>query len=257
MIDDNERTTERQTLTATTFVEIVQALVGDFDVIDVLTGLTARSVELLNAAAAGVLLADNNGGLRVVGASTDQIELLELFQIQNDEGPCLDCLQSGEVVRHNDLNTPSRWPLFSEECTLAGFAGVCAVPMRLSTRTIGCLNMFLDQPGGLSDYEVSLAQALADVATIVIIQDEASRDAAVREGHLFRALESRIAIEQGKGMIAERCGVDMEEAFSLLRQHSRNHNLALTGLAESLVAGTTPIDDITALRRSPRPPRHS
>ena len=126
--------------------------------------------------------------------------------------------------------------------------------MRLHDRTIGCLNMFLDEPRGLSDDEVGLAQALADVATIVIIQDQAIRDAAVREGHLFHALTSRIAIEQAKGMVAERFSVDMDDAFARLRNHSRNNNVSLTSLAESLVAGTTPIDDITAVRPSAPPP---
>lgn len=252
--DDNRRTFERQTLTTSTFVEIVETLIDNFDVIEVLTTLTARSVDLLDAGAAGVLLADSDGNLRVIGASTEQIQLLELFQIQNEEGPSLDCFQSGEVVRHPDLKTPSRWPLFSEECTRAGYAAVCAVPMRLKNRTIGCLNLFLEQPGGLSDSDISLAQALADVATIVIIQDQASRDAAIREGHLHIALTSRIAIEQAKGMIAERCDVDMDGAFSLLRNYSRNRNVALTSVSKSLVAGTIPIDDVASLRRPPQPP---
>lgn len=255
--DDNQRASDRQTLTTSTFVEIVETLTDNFDVIEVLTTLTARSVDLLDAGAAGVLLADNDGSLRVIGASTERIQLLELFQIQNDEGPSLDCFQSGEIVRHTELQTPSRWPLFSAECARAGFTAVCAVPMRLKSRTIGCLNLFLEQPEGLSDTDINLAQALADVATVVIIQDQATRDAAIREGHLFRALTSRIAIEQAKGMIAERCDVDMDDAFSLLRGHSRNRNVALTSLAESLVAGTTPIDDITTLRRRPQPPHQA
>jgi signal transduction protein with GAF and PtsI domain len=232
--------------TATTFVEIVGALVGDFDVIEVLTALTSRAVELLDAAAAGVLLADSDGRLRVIGASTEAIELLELFQIQNDEGPCLDCFQTGEVVLHSNLNQSSPWPRFSTECTEAGFASVCAVPMRLHNRTIGCLNMFLRGDGGLTDADVNLAQAFAHVATVVIIQDEATRTAAIREDQLSHALTSRIAVEQAKGMIAERFDVDMDEAFVRLRNYSQNNNVALTGLAEALVAGTANIDDVTS-----------
>jgi GAF domain-containing protein len=243
-----------QTLTATTFVEIVETLVGDFDVIDVLTLLTSRCVELLDAAAAGILLADGDGHLRVVGASTEQIELLELFQVQNDEGPCLDCYHTGEVVLHSDLDVPSPWPLFAAECTAAGFASVCAVPLRLSTRTLGCLNMFMSEPGGLTQSDVALAQALADVASIAIVQDQATRDAAIREGQLQHALNSRIAIEQAKGMIAERHNVDMDEAFARLRTHARNSNRGLTAVAESLVAGSIAIDTITP-RRPPPPPR--
>lgn len=241
----------RQTLTATTFVEIVDTLVGDFDVIDVLTSLTSRCVELLDAAAAGILLADSGGHLRVVGASNEQTHLLELFQIQNDEGPCLDCYRSGRVVLHSDLDTVSPWPRFSTECTAAGFASVCAVPMRFATHTLGCLNLFMSEPGGLTDTDVALAQALADVASIAIVQDQATSDASIREGHLQHALTSRIAIEQAKGMLAEHNQVDMDEAFSRLRAYARNNNRRLTDVAEALVAGSTDVGEITAAKPPP------
>ncbi len=243
---------ERQVLTATAFVEIVDTLVGDFDVIEVLTVLTSRCVELVGAAAAGILLADSDGHLRVIGASTEQIQLLELFQVQNDEGPCLDCFHTGKVVLHSDLDTTSPWPQFAVECTNAGFGSVCAVPLRLKSHIVGCLNMFISEPGGLSTADVALAQALADVATIAIVQDQATRNAAVREGHLERALTSRIAIEQAKGMIAERGTTNMDEAFSRLRRYARDHNLGLTATAEALISGTIAVDAVGAAR--PRPP---
>jgi transcriptional regulator with GAF, ATPase, and Fis domain len=241
----------RQTLTATTFVEIVDTLVGDFDVIDVLTSLTSRCVQLLDAAAAGILLADSDGHLCVVGASNEQTHLLELFQVQNDEGPCLDCFRTGQVVLHSDLDIPSPWPRFSAECTNAGFASVCAVPLRLATHTLGCLNLFMPEAGGLTDSDVALARALADVASIVIVQDQATRDASIREGHLQHALTSRIAIEQAKGMIAENNQVDMDEAFARLRTYARYNNRRLTDVAEAVVAGTTHVREISA---APRPP---
>ncbi len=234
----------RQTLTATTFVEIVDTLVGDFDVIEVLTLLTSRCVELLDAAAAGILLADGDGHLRVIGASTEQIQLLELFQVQNNEGPCLDCFRTGQVVLHSDLDAVSPWPQFAAECATAGFASVCAVPLRLQAHTLGCLNMFMAEPGGLTTSDVALAQALADVASIAIIQDQATRDSAIREGQLQHALNSRIAIEQAKGMIAENGQIDMDEAFSRLRSYARSHNRGLTELAEALVVGVVKVDAI-------------
>ncbi len=242
---EHTRAEAAQTRTATTFVEIVEALVGDFDVIEVLTLLTSRCVELLDAAAAGILLADSDGRLRVVGASNERIELLELFQIQNDEGPCLECFQSGQVVVHPHLDVEAPWPRFAAECTAAGYASVCAVPLWLRSRTLGCLNLFIADPGGLAAHEIALAQALADVASIAIIQDRATRDAAIREGHLQHALTSRIAIEQGKGMIAERHNVDMDEAFSCLRAYARNNNRRLTEVAEALVAGTIAVEAFT------------
>lgn len=235
------RAATRQTLIATTFVEIVDTLVSDFDVIEVLTLLTARCVQLLDAAAAGILLADGAGQLRVIGASTEQIQLLELFQVQNEQGPCLDCFNTGQIVLHSDLDSPSPWPQFAMECTSAGFASVCAVPLRLKSHTLGCLNMFMSEAGGLTRDDVAIAQALADVASIVIIQDRATRDSAVREAQLQLALSSRIAIEQAKGLIAEHSRIDMNEAFSRLRLYARSNNRGLTEVAEALVSGATAV----------------
>lgn len=255
MVDDAElRALNRQALTATTFVEIVDTLVDDFDVIEVLTLLTSRSVELLQAAAAGILLADSDGQLRVIGASTEQVGLLELFQIQNDEGPCLDCFNAGAVVRSSSLDVVSPWPRFAVESVNAGFLSVCAVPLRLKDLILGCLNLFMSEPVGLSDAEIALAQALADVASIAIVQDQASRQAAIREGHLQHALTSRISIEQAKGMISERGNVDMDEAFTRLRSYARNNNRGLTEVAESLVAGTLSVESVSDRRHLPPPP---
>lgn len=257
--DAEQRAVNRQALTATTFVEIVDTLVEDFDVIEVLTVLTSRCVELLEAAAAGILLVDNDGNLRVIGASTEEVGLLELFQIQNDEGPCVDCFRAGSVVADASLDAASRWPKFAAESVAAGFPSVCAVPLRLKDLVLGCLNLFMAQPVPLSDSEIALAQALADVASIAIVQDMASRDSAIREGNLQHALNSRIVIEQAKGIIAERAGVEMDDAFSRLRAYARNNNRKLTEVAESLVAGTVAVDafgDRRSLggRRRPSPP---
>jgi GAF domain-containing protein len=225
-------------------VQIVDTLVDDFDVIDVLTQLTSRSVDLLQVAAAGILLADAHGQLRVIGASTEQVGLLELFQIQNDEGPCLDSYRTGTVVADASLNADSAWPRFAKESVRSGYPSVCAVPLRLKNLTLGCLNIFLSEPVALSDAEISLAQALADVASIAIVQDQATREAAIREGHLQHALNSRISIEQAKGMISERGGLDMDEAFNRLRTYARSNNRLLTEVAESIIAGTTGIESL-------------
>ena len=255
VVDDAERRAlNRQALTATTFVEIVDTLVDDFDVIEVLTLLTSRSVELLEAAAAGILLADTEGQLRVIGASTEQVGLLELFQIQNDEGPCLDCYNTGTIVRSSSLDVISPWPRFAQESVNAGLPSVCAVPLRLKDLILGCLNLFMSEPIGLSDSEIMLAQALADVASIAIVQDLASRQAAIREGHLQHALTSRISIEQAKGMISERGHVDMDESFNRLRSYARRNNRGLTEVAESVVAGTLSVEAVWNRRRPPPPP---
>ena len=249
-----ERAANRQALTATTFLEIVDTLVDNFDVIEVLTLLTSRSVELLEAAAAGILLADAQGQLRVIGASTEEVELLELFQIQNAEGPCLDCFNTGRVVSYHNLAGENPWPQFGAESIRNGYPAVCAVPLRLRDAILGCLNLFMSEPVRLSDAEIALAQALADVASIAMVQDQATRQAAIREGHLQHALISRVVIEQAKGMIAERTSVDMDEAFQRLRKYARDNNRGLTEVAEAMVAGALAVDDVSERRQTPRSP---
>ena len=235
---------EHQGLAAATFVELIDTLVDDFDVIDMLTVLTSRSVDLLQAAAAGILLADRTGHLRVMAASTEQIAVLELFQVQNEEGPCLDSFRTGEVVIDSDMGPGSIWPRFAAESVAAGYPSVCAVPLRLRNAVLGGLNLFMTERVGLSATDIALAQALADVASIAIIQNQAALDAADREARLQQALNSRVAIEQAKGMLAEHAGVDMDEAFNRLRRFARNHNRRLTEVAESLVAGRVKVVDI-------------
>jgi GAF domain-containing protein len=244
---------ERQALTATTFVEIVDALVDDFDVVDVLTVLAGRSVQLLGAAAAGILLADGAGELRVMAASSEQIGLLELFQVQNRNGPCFDCYTSGTTVANARLDEPSPWPEFALECVAAGFPSVCAVPLRLRSTVLGCLNLFMSSPAPLTPGDVALAQALADVASIAIVQDQAARSGAIREGHLQQALDSRVVIEQAKGMIAEHGKITMDQAFSRLRAHARHGNHRLADLARAVVAGTVSAQDVSG---TPPPGTH-
>jgi len=240
-----QRSLTREALTATAFIELVDTLVTDFDVIEVLTGLTGRCVELLGAAAAGVLLADSAGTLRVIGASSEQINLLELFQVQNDEGPCLDSYTTGIVVINADMTAGSAWPTFAIESITAGFPSVCAIPLRLKNVVLGCLNLFMSEPVGLPATDVALAQSLADVASIAIMQDQAMRDSAIREVQLQHALQSRIAIEQAKGMIAEHGRVDMEGAFQRLRSYARNNNRGLTEVAEDIARGALSVDVLT------------
>ncbi len=236
---------------AAALVRLVNALVGDFDVIDMLTVLASRSVELLGAAATGILLADSDGTLRVIGSSTDQAHLLELLQVQNEEGPCLDSCRTGQVVTHPDLTEDSPWPRFAAVSVAQGYPAVCAVPLRLQDFRLGCLNLFMSEAGALPDSDVELAQALADVASIAIMQDQLARDSAVREAQLQHALDSRIVIEQAKGMIAAHHDVSMDEAFARLRSHARNNNLRVTDVATALIDGSLSLD---VLKTQPPPP---
>jgi GAF domain-containing protein len=235
----------RETLLSQTFVQLADTLVDEFDIIDLLTVLADRCVEILDAGAAGILLADHHGVLHVVAASSEQARLLELFQLQNQEGPCLDCYTSGAPVVNEDLTTTKLWPRFASEALEAGFRSVQALPLRLREHTIGALNVFLGDRFEVNDADLTIAQALADAATIAILHDQAAREAQLVTGQLQAALNSRIVIEQAKGVLAERARIDMDEAFSRLRRFARDHNRPLSAVATDLVQGQLS-DDLTA-----------
>ena len=229
----------RETLLVRTLVELADNLVDDFDVIDVLTVLSDRCVDTLDVAAAGVMLAAPAGDLQVVASSSEAMRVLELFQLQADEGPCVDCFRSGNAIVNLELSsTDGRWPRFTPRALGAGFHSVHSLPMRLRGRTIGALNMFRSDSGALEEADVAAAQGLADVATIAILQHHAAINAQVLNDQLNLALHSRVMIEQAKGMISESGHVDMDVAFQRLRNHARNHNLGLTELARAVAEGT-------------------
>ena len=237
----------REALLADTFVQLADTLVDDFDVIDLLTILSQRCVDLLDASASGILFADAQGRLHVVAASSEQANVLELFQIQNEEGPCMDAFRTGKAVVHNDLTERSPWPRFGPRAIQEGLPSVHAFPMRVRRTVLGTLNLFMNAPVRLSDADVTVAQALAHAATIALLQNRAAQDANRLTAELQGALNSRIAIEQAKGAIAERAGVGMDEAFQRLRSYARNHGRKLTDVAEALVAHTLTAAESKAL----------
>jgi len=229
----------RETLLARTFVELADTLVDDFDVVELLTLLADRCVDVLDVAAAGLMLATPDGDLRVMASSSEAMRVLELFELQAHEGPCLDCHRSGQPVLNQDLATVNgRWPRFAPEALAAGFHSVHALPMRLRGTVIGALNLFQLESGGMRQADIDAAQALADVATIAILSHRAALEAQVVNEQLNRALNSRIVIEQAKGKIAERTGLTMEQSFSALRAYARSHNLRLEAVAHDVIDGT-------------------
>ena len=238
-------------LLSTTFVDLADTLVAEFDVIDFLHMLTDRSVTLLAASAAGVVLAGPRGELRAA-ASSDAAGLIELFQLQNDQGPCLDCFRTGQPVAVMDLIEPvQRWPRFAAAAaSQAGFRAVQAVPMRLRDQVIGALNLFHIAPGSLGPGELGIAQALADVATIGLLQERSARRAEAVAEQLQGALNSRVVIEQAKGKLAERRSINMDQAFVLLRDYARNSNQRLTDVARNFVTSAATAD-------FPPPPRRT
>ncbi|HEY5018502.1 MAG TPA: GAF and ANTAR domain-containing protein [Streptosporangiaceae bacterium] len=228
-------------LLSATFVELTDTLVADFDVIDFLHVLTDRSAVLLDVSAAGLLLADPRGELRVVAASSEAARLLELFQLQGDQGPCLDCYRSGRPVTSPDLAADTRWPRFAAAAAEAGFASVQALPMRLRDQVVGALNLFRAAPGGFDPGNVRVGQALADVATIGLLHERGMRRSDTLNEQLQAALNSRVVIEQAKGKLAERLGIDTDEAFTVLRDVARSRNQRLSDVARAFIDGTQTI----------------
>jgi GAF domain-containing protein len=233
---------------AQAMVELADTLVAGYDLMEFLQTLADRCVELLEVDAAGLLLADSQGVLQLVAASTERARVVELFQIQNDEGPCLDCYRTGKAVIVSDIRADratARWPRFAAAAREMGYAGVHAIPMRLRDQIIGTLNLFRTAPDGLTPAVVVAATALVDVATIGILQERAVRHQEVVAGQLQVALNSRVIIEQAKGILAERLRVSPDEAFVLLRRYARDHNHPLTELSGDVIRGTARIAKVS------------
>ncbi len=225
---------------AETFVDLADTLVDEFDLVEFLYTLVDRCMELLDVSAVGLMLADGRGQLTVMASSSEETRLLELFQLQNDEGPCLEAFRGGAPVHASDIQEAGeRWPTFAPEAIRAGFRAVHALPMRLRTETIGALNLFHAAPGGLNLSDARIGQALVDVATIGLIQVDLGRRRQVLVTQLQTALNTRITIEQAKGILAERHRITPAQAFTSLRDHARGTNQRLTELALAVIAGET------------------
>jgi GAF domain-containing protein len=242
---------QRDARLAERFVALADTLVDDFDVVDLLDQLVRTCVEVLGVATAGLLILDSRGDLHPVAASTESTRILELFQLQNDEGPCLDCVRTGEVVAVPDLREAAgRWPMFSQAAEGATFRSVIALPMRLRNETIGSLNLFgREGMPPLPDNERRIAQALADVATIGILQQRTMERSSLLAEQLQTALDTRIVTEQAKGVLSEHGGVDVDVAFDFMRRYARQHNAKLGEVAQRLVRGGLALTEVLPARR--------
>ncbi|MET9293286.1 GAF and ANTAR domain-containing protein [Streptomyces sp. NPDC003077] len=229
---------EREERLAAAFIELTDTLVDDFDVMEYLHLLADHAVALLDLAATGVILIDPEGRLVDATASNEATRRLELVQIESEEGPCWDCAQSGDATPDTSLDNPgthARWPRFAPLAREQGFTGVAGVPMRLRGQLVGVLNLFHTGPESLQDSTLRLAQALGDAATIGILTQRTVHDQALLADQMHHALESRIVIEQAKGMLAERAHISVDEAFARLRHHARQRQLRLTTLATRVI----------------------
>jgi hypothetical protein len=227
--------TPRETRVLDAVVSIVDSLLDDFDLVDLLTGLTERCAELLDVQAAGFLLADPLRQLRLLAATSEQARELELFQLQSDEGPCMDCYASGQPVSVADIvDATERWPRFVPAARGAGFAAVHAIPMRAAGIVLGALGLFGSSPGELNESDLLVGQTLTHIACVAILQEHAPTPASVMP-QLRSALTGRVIIEQAKGFVREMLDVSVDEAFHLLRTYARAKSQRLTDVASRLM----------------------
>jgi GAF domain-containing protein len=226
----------RETLLAETFVSLADTIVSGFDVVDFLSMLSSRCIDLFGAGDAGLMLADASGRMQVAASSSHEMLHLELFEIQHDEGPCPDAYHTGIRVACGDLREATeRWPNFAPEAVGAGFRAAHALPMRLRDEIIGALNLIHVKPGSLPEEDLNAAQALADVATIGLLHHRAAEESRLLSDQLQYALNSRVVIEQARGVIGHSLDLDMDQSFRALRSYSHEHDERLVNTAHSIV----------------------
>jgi GAF domain-containing protein len=231
---------------ARVFVEVADTLVAEFDLIEFFHLLTSRTAELLDASPVGLLIADQRGRLEFMAASDENVKLLELFQVQEQEGPCLDAFRSGQAVVNADLReATARWPSFAPHAAAAGYLSVHAFPLRLRTEKIGALNVFSNKVGGLLDgTDAQIVQAIADIATIALLQERTIARSELLTEQLQAALNSRVIIEQAKGVLAQARGISVDDAFELIRSYSRKHQRRLGDVAHTVITDLSGIPDL-------------
>lgn len=231
---------------AEVLVDVADTLVDEFDLIEFMQRVTTHTSELVDARACGLMLADHRGRLQLIAASDEQAEMLELFQAQAEEGPCQDCYHEGQPVINTDLqDAHDRWPRFAPKAVAAGYRSVHAFPMRLRGQVIGALNMFGTDTGEMDDADVRVVQALADIATIGLLQERAIARAELVTEQLQAALNSRIVIEQAKGGLAQIHGGSTDEAFNRLRSYCRARGLRLGAVAYAIVTDPDSVPELT------------
>jgi GAF domain-containing protein len=227
--------TSREARLSGAFVAVADTLTDDFDVVDLLHTLVTECTEIVGATAGGLMLADPQGHLQLIASTTESAELVELMQISAGAGPCVDCFMSGKAVSTPDIDgAGSQWPAFRSAALQQGFRGVYATPMRLRGQVIGTVNLFQAEPIGLDERDAAVVQALADVATIGVLQQRITSESQIVAEQLQKALDSRVLIEQAKGALAQALGINVDDAFTALRRYARNHNLKLSSVATAV-----------------------
>ena len=232
----------RETKLNVAFVKLADTLIADYDVVDLLHTLVEECTALVDTEAGGLMIADPSGKLQLVASTSEQADFVEIMQLNAGSGPCLDCFATGTAVAVSDINVSgTQWPEFRAAALQQGFRSMNATPLRLRGQVIGTMNLFSTRVGKLSDPDAAVVQALADVATIGILQERLIRESGIVSEQLQRALDSRILIEQAKGVLSQIGSMDMDEAFRALRAYARSHNLSLRLVAEGVTNRTMDI----------------
>ena len=243
----------RETRLNAAFVAVADTLTADYDVVDLLHTLVSECAEILNIQAGGLMLADADGNLQLVASTSESADLVEVMQLAAGAGPCVDCFTTGTAVSVPDIAaTGQKWPAFRQAALSQRFLSVHATPMRLRGTVIGTMNLFGTATGEVNRADAAVAQALADVATIGIIQERVAAHSQLVAEQLQRALDSRILIEQAKGALAQATTMTTDEAFNSLRRYARSHNLTLHAVAEGVTGRTIAIDAISEASSSTR-----
>jgi GAF domain-containing protein len=230
--------TARETQINNAFVAVADTLTTDFDIVDLLHTLVDQCTQILEVTAGGLMLADGDGHLQLMTSTSEGADLVEVMQINASEGPCIDCFMTGVAVSVPDIESDgARWPAFQAAALQGGFHSAHATPLKLRGQVIGTMNLFAAKQGALTDRNAAVAQALSDVATIGILQERLVREGNIVAEQLHTALDSRIVIEQAKGMVAQSLSIDMDQAFAVLRAHARNNNLTMRFVAEQVSSG--------------------
>ena len=232
----------RETRLNAAFVKLADTLTADYDIVDLLHTLVQECTDLLDTQAGGLMIADSDGDLQLMASTSEKADLVEIMQLNAGSGPCVDCFTAGVAVSVPDIDgTGDKWPGFRTSALQQGFLSVYATPMRLRGEVIGTMNLFSTSVGAMNARDAAVAQALADVATIGILQERSIRETHIVTEQLQRALDSRILIEQAKGVLSQTASLDMDEAFSALRSYARNNHLSLRLVAEGVTSRTLDI----------------
>ncbi|MDF2563169.1 MAG: transcriptional regulator [Microbacterium sp.] len=228
--------TSRDSRIFQTFAMLADTMVDDYDVVDLLQLLVDACHEVLGISAAGILLADDEGDLQVVASTSEASRLVELMQLGAQAGPCIECYRTGAAVSVASIPAvPEKWGAFRDSATAHGFGATDAVPLRLRDTTIGALNLLREEEGPPDDFDVVAARAFADVATIGILHERSLRESELLSRQLQQALQSRIVIEQAKGVVSFTNGVPIDDAFQIIRSYARRNQLPLSSVAARLV----------------------